>query len=224
MDFDSGKELRFPQELMGTFVEMKSIRLNMRKLGALPEGMGGMANLEILRLAVRDMQQLPDWIPHFKALRWFELSYCPNIKELPPLERMPQLQLLKIEYCVNLKELGSNFGSADSFPTLEELWLAGLDNLEELPALESGSMPRLRVLRIIRCNNIRRLPQGIDRLSSLRVLDLSHSGELIRSLRTSQGDTLTSQNWERINRLPQRIQICTHSHVQAASLDCIQLY
>jgi hypothetical protein len=97
----------------------------------------------------------------------------------------------------------------------------GLDKLEELPALESGSMARLRVLRIIRCINIRRLPQGIDRLSRLRILDLSHSGELIRSLRASQTDTSTSENWERICRLPQQVQIHTHSRAQTASLDCI---
>jgi Leucine-rich repeat (LRR) protein len=221
LDIDCRKELSVPEQLMESFGEMRTLRLNMRKLEALPEGMKGMANLEILRLTVRDLQQLPSWISHFKSLRWLELSYCQNIRELPRLERMPQLRRLQIEHCSNLTELGSNFGSADAFPTLEELCFVGLDKLEELPALESGSMARLRVLKIIRCNNIRRLPQGVDRLSSLRILDLSHSTELIRGLSASQTETATSENWERNRRLPQHVQIYTHSRAQTTSLDCI---
>jgi len=46
LDIDCKKELSVPKQLMGTFVEMRTLCLNMRKLEALPGGMKGMENME----------------------------------------------------------------------------------------------------------------------------------------------------------------------------------
>jgi NRPS condensation-like uncharacterized protein len=42
LDIDYRKELTITEQLMGNFVEMRTLRLNMRKLEALPEGMENM--------------------------------------------------------------------------------------------------------------------------------------------------------------------------------------
>eukprot|EP01018_Ginkgo_biloba_P020162 Gb_22529 [translate_table: standard] len=209
LDIDCRNSATIPDDLMENFVEMRSLRLDMRKLLALPEDMKHMANLEILRLKTWNLQQLPGWVFRFYNLRWLELSNCQNLKTLPMLERMPQLRRLQIAYCTHLRELPADFGRSAAFPSLEDLKLERLDMLEELPTLEMGSMSRLQEFRVIRCINIRRLPEGIERLRSLRLLDLSHSYELIRSFKSS-----ATNNEEERNSFVQAVQILTHTDIQ----------
>jgi hypothetical protein len=62
---------------------------------------------------------------------------CPHLRELSPLERLPNLKCLKLDaLCSNLKELGiGNSGRAIGFLMLEKLVI------EDLPKLESIAGP-----------------------------------------------------------------------------------
>lgn len=74
------------------------------------------------------------------------------------------------------REVKNSFGKCEAFPKLRILGIEGLPMLEELPVLEGGSMPCLEELRLIHCNKVGRVPDGLDELKSLKVFDFSGSG------------------------------------------------
>eukprot|EP01018_Ginkgo_biloba_P041031 Gb_22368 [translate_table: standard] len=178
---------------MSSFSHMERLDLNMFNLVALPEDMAVMSRLRQLWLSCQRLSALPLWMIGLQNLRGIALYNCGSLRDVPSLDVLRRLRL-EIHRCTALKKLPRRFVSWEAFPALKLLWLRDLIELEELPALEEGSMPCLRVLGIELCARVKRLPEGIEQLNELKVLSILGS-DLLRS--TRQG----GQHWERALRL-----------------------
>ncbi|OMO94806.1 Disease resistance protein [Corchorus capsularis] len=85
------------------------------------------------------------------------------------LEKLPRLLILRLKarsYDGEKMEI-----SVSGFPQLEVLELVSLESLEELN-LEEGGVLRLRSFRIIKCEKLKMLPEGMKTLTTLRELDI----------------------------------------------------
>ncbi|PIA27462.1 hypothetical protein AQUCO_07700020v1 [Aquilegia coerulea] len=79
---------------------------------------------------------LPGWISLLRNVREIQLSECSNCETLPALGQLPRLQVLRIRNMRSLKCIGAEFygevvGQLILFPSLEELQLESLTNLEK---------------------------------------------------------------------------------------------
>ncbi|KAL2234073.1 disease resistance protein At4g27190 [Sesamum indicum] len=98
----------------------------------------------------QELEHIPDdFLPAFKSLKILDLTYCDRIKSLPPcLDQLGELRLLFLENC---------------------------NDLETLPPV--GGLAKLQVLDCSH-TSIAALPQGMEKLTSLRQLNLSYNPRL----------------------------------------------
>ncbi|KOM45406.1 hypothetical protein LR48_Vigan06g071200 [Vigna angularis] len=100
-------------------------------------------------------RQLPSWMRSSLVLRDLvkvKLSDCDNCEELPPLGKLPHLKRLEVSGIKNVKWIdGETYDGVEekAFPSLEELRVDNLPNLERLLRDEGVEMlPRLSQLTI----------------------------------------------------------------------------
>ncbi|KAK9902930.1 hypothetical protein M0R45_001443 [Rubus argutus] len=89
-------------------IHLKKISItNSHKLLALPEEIGKLANLEVLRLrSCTDLEKLPSSSRNLKKLNFLDISYCFSIKELPEdIGEMSSLSKLNMKECSRLQEV-----------------------------------------------------------------------------------------------------------------------
>jgi len=146
------------------------------------------SNLKCLEIKCYEGLSLPSWIIILSNLISLELGDCNKIVGLPLLGKLPSLKKLKLSWMDNLKYLDDD-ESEDGmevrvFPSLEELELDKLPNIEKLLKVERGEMfPCLSKLTISRCPKL-----GLPCLPSLKVLDVFRcNNELLRSISTFRG-------------------------------------
>ncbi|GLJ19860.1 hypothetical protein SUGI_0359920 [Cryptomeria japonica] len=153
------------------------------------EKMLAMKDLEYLWL---DHFPVPNWICGFSNLMELILLSCDCV-EYPALEIMPNLITLYLSGNSNCKALPKGFGKPGGFPQLRFFRIDGFEVLEELPKLEDGAMPRLEILQVGFCENLKKLPCGLQLLKSLKECHLyymketqmSESGELLKKLKAN---------------------------------------
>ncbi|GLJ19863.1 hypothetical protein SUGI_0360050 [Cryptomeria japonica] len=150
-------------------------------------------------LAMKDLESLslirfavPNWICGFSNLMELKLSNC-HCVEYPALEIMPSLITLYLSENSNCKALPKGFGKPGGFPKLRVFEIIDFVVLEELPELEDGAMPRLEILQVLSCENLKKHPCGLELLKSLKechlyymkVTQMSESGELLNKLKAN---------------------------------------
>lgn len=153
---------------------------NMKKLESLKLGMGfggmvsksmistlGFPHLSSLYLE-RPLDGLPDFPPAISklCLKWSQLEEDP----MPILKQLRNLRVLKLR-------CGSYLGkemvcSPGGFEKLQVLELDLLDALEEW-RVENPAMAKLRCLVIRLCKRLRMLPQGLQHLGELQLVQIS---------------------------------------------------
>ncbi|KAK9902923.1 hypothetical protein M0R45_001436 [Rubus argutus] len=92
-------------------IQLKKLSVtNSHKLSALPEEIGNLVNLELLRLrSCTDLSELPGSIRNLKKLNLLDISDCFSIKELPEdIGGMCSLERLNMRQCARLNELPSS--------------------------------------------------------------------------------------------------------------------
>jgi disease resistance protein RPS2 len=161
--------------IMGSWVEMRHLYLHHNHMSYvkcnLPEGMQNMKKLQSFVLFDYRGTILPNWICEFQQLQRLELDCCENVKELPPLERLPYLKFLKLRKYSNVRDLGiGSFGKRSGFPKLEMLHLSEMPKLRSIGVLVEETLPNLHVLKIKKCPLLRKLPMGLEKLPNLRAL------------------------------------------------------
>ncbi|KAK7367065.1 hypothetical protein VNO80_09073 [Phaseolus coccineus] len=121
-------------------------------------------------------RQLPSWMRNGAVLRDLvevTLLHCKNCEELPPLGKLPHLKRLVVDGMKNVKWIdGESYeGVEKAFPSLEELSVRNLPNLERLLRDEGIEMvPRLAQLRIDGVMNLKvpHLP-CVEKLDARRI-------------------------------------------------------
>jgi hypothetical protein len=143
----------------------------------LPGDMQNMRKLQSFIMYRYHGLSLPDYTYKFQHLQYLELCDCPHLRELSPLERLPNLKSLKFISWPNLKELGiGNSGRAIGFLRLNVLVIKDLPKLESIAGpLNNGVwneaiLPKLCILAIHQCPSLNRLPKGLEKLVSLTSL------------------------------------------------------
>ncbi|XP_050373148.1 probable disease resistance protein At5g66900 isoform X2 [Argentina anserina] len=89
-------------------IQLKKLSVtNSHKLSALPEDIGNLVNLELLRLrCCTDLSELPGSIRNLKKLNLLDISDCFSIKELPEdIGELCSLERLNMRQCSRLNEL-----------------------------------------------------------------------------------------------------------------------
>ncbi|KAG1370962.1 putative disease resistance protein RGA3 [Cocos nucifera] len=113
------------------------------------------------------------------SLRVLKLIMLPAVKCLPALGQLPYLKVLQLMLPA-VRCLGSEFyGGEGAFPSLEELALALMSDLEEWTVVGSGEfLPRLSKLSIDECPKLRALPSAFP---SVRELEMNADDGLLLS-------------------------------------------
>jgi hypothetical protein len=103
------------------------------------------SNLKWLEIHFYGGLYFPSWLGILNHLVVLKLVSCDNCVLLPPLGKLPSLKKLYLQYMDNLQYIDDDDecnGGVEVmvFPSLEELFLDKLPNLEKLLKVESGKM------------------------------------------------------------------------------------
>ncbi|XP_022764730.1 putative disease resistance protein At3g14460 [Durio zibethinus] len=160
-------------------------------------------NIEHLTIqGCEGLEKLSATLQSLMCLRKLELVECPKLVSLLTDNLPPTLKSLKILCCKNLQCLlddreNINFSGTSLLESLEisncealksvsssgklpvrlkslRIWWSKLDYI----ALEIGDNICLESIELIRCTNIKYLPEGLDRLSRLQCIDLGGCSNL----------------------------------------------
>eukprot|EP01018_Ginkgo_biloba_P008397 Gb_25815 [translate_table: standard] len=158
--------------ILGGLVKMRTLFLwnsSNCDVAHLSEKMASLKELEMLYLSYF---ALPNWLCGFQNLVQLDLYEC-DCENYPPLETLPNLRFLTIGSNESCREFPKEFGKAGGFPKLERLHLSALC-LEELPKLEDGAMPRLKSFSLFDCKMLTKMPDGMERLTTLEELTVEN--------------------------------------------------
>ncbi|XP_077215814.1 putative disease resistance protein At3g14460 [Tasmannia lanceolata] len=138
------------------------------------------SNLKTLKILSYGGVSFPRWMMsgNLKNLNTVSLIQCLNCQQLPPLGQLPFLKKLKINGMDGLKHIEGEFiGGSNKvikgFPSLEELELVNMPNLEEWCGAREGDMPCLGTLKISNCPKLQRFPH----LPSINNLEIGDCNE-----------------------------------------------
>ncbi|XP_077216345.1 putative disease resistance protein RGA3 [Tasmannia lanceolata] len=140
------------------------------------------SNLKTLKILSYGGVSFPRWMMsgNLTNLNTVSLVQCLNCQQLPPLGQLPSLKKLQIYGMDGLKHIEGEFiGGSNKvikgFPSLEELELVDMPNLEEWCGAREGDMPCLGTLIISNCPKLQRFPH----LPSINNLVLRDCNEMV---------------------------------------------
>ncbi|XP_077229358.1 disease resistance protein RGA2-like [Tasmannia lanceolata] len=145
------------------------------------EGLQPHTNLKTLKIISYGGVSFPWWMMNDNLnLTTVSLIRCLNCQQLPGLGQLPFLKKLEINGMDGLKHIEGEFigGSnkvIEGFPSLEELELINMPNLEEWCGAREGDMPCLGTLKISNCTKLQRFPH----LPSINNLELGYCNEMV---------------------------------------------
>lgn len=129
--------------------------------------------LQKLKL-VGKLNRLPPWLRSSTNLTHLHLCFsCLEEDILSSLCVLPNLALLELKKAYNGQFLHFQTGW---FPKLNKMVLLQLEQLSSLE-LEVGSLPSIKELRLVGCQELNMLPHGIEHLTSLQMLHLEEMTE-----------------------------------------------
>ncbi|XP_034706539.1 disease resistance protein RPM1-like isoform X4 [Vitis riparia] len=143
--------------------------------------------LETLEL-VGCLTEMPLWLGSMENLTKLYLRYS-HLSENPTtiLQLLPNLKCLEIWSAYKGKRMEREFSRAGGFPKLEYLTIAS-DDLVEWTEIEEGALPSLKQLSFSNCMRLMVLPEGLQHVTTLQILDLWNVHEdLIRRLSPNGG-------------------------------------
>ncbi|KAF2312472.1 hypothetical protein GH714_034794 [Hevea brasiliensis] len=127
--------------------------------------------------------EMLNWLPSIENLTSLALCHS-NISENPSsvLQFLPKLKHLRLWEAYKVKLIGKEFCESGGFPKLETLIIASGDLVEWIEIV-NGAFPSLRNLQFWNCLNLRFLPEGLQNISTIQELFLTHlHGDLERRL------------------------------------------
>ncbi|XP_062026914.1 putative disease resistance protein RGA1 [Rosa rugosa] len=147
-----------------------------------------------------------NWIKSLHNLREVYLFSWKFCELLPPLGKLPSLEILGISGMKKVKKVGVEFVGIEEeeevsgilFPKLKRLTFYGMENWEEWAFLsEITLMPGLSELRILYCPTLKALPEFLYKITTLRTLEIRCCSILEREYHTGVG-----KEWHNISHIP----------------------
>ncbi|XP_048136630.1 disease resistance protein L6-like [Rhodamnia argentea] len=159
-------------------------------------------NLAVLDLSWSNIsEERIDWIRVASKLKVLDLGYCHRLTRTPDLSTLVSLEKLILRSCWNIKELPNSIGKLQS---LIELDLSGT-SISHLPD-SIGNPKQLTILGIGNSQGITKLPGAIAQLDKLVVLDAGRcqnlTGEIPAEIERLSCLRILDLSWTKISRLP----------------------
>ncbi|KAJ9683389.1 hypothetical protein PVL29_019112 [Vitis rotundifolia] len=134
------------------------------------------------------LTEMPLWLGSMENLTKLYLCYS-HLSENPTtiLQFLPNLKYLLMGDAYKGERMEIECFRAGGFPKLEYLTIAS-DDLVEWTEIEEGALPSLKQLRFLNCMRLMVLPEGLQHVTTLQILDLwiVHK-DLIRRLSPNGG-------------------------------------
>ncbi|XP_034677016.1 disease resistance protein RUN1-like isoform X2 [Vitis riparia] len=192
----------FPESLenMGN---LRELHLNGTAIKKLPSSIDYMNKLEVLNLeSCQNLETLPESICNLCSLEVLHVSHCSKLHKWP--QNLGTLKSLKLLYACGLNSTCCRLLSLSGLCSLKSLFLSQSKQMEGAILSDICCLYLLEVLDLCFCNideggipteicylsslqqlllmgNLfRSIPSGINQLSMLRLLDLSHCPELLQ--------------------------------------------
>ncbi|XP_042491110.1 putative disease resistance protein At1g58400 [Macadamia integrifolia] len=145
------------------------------------------------------LMDLLDWACSMESLTKLRLGFSfLSEEELSVLQFLPNLKNLTLWRACEVKVIKKDFSKVGGFPKLQVLLIASR-NLLEWTEIEEGALPSLEFLRFHDCPRLMILPEGLQYVSTLKVLEmLPLHPDLERRLKRDGG----KQNYK-IKHIPQ---------------------
>jgi Leucine-rich repeat (LRR) protein len=204
------------------FIEKTELQANE---GSLIEALRPPSDLEILIMQDYGGLHLPNWMMTLTRLQELILIGCLELEVLPPLGRLPNLEVLVLR-SLKVRRLDGGFlgiekdenasinegeiARVTDFPKLKKLWIWNLEEVEEWDGIERrvgeedatttsiiSIMPQLQLLKIRNCPLLRSLPDYVL-AAPLQELDVSGC----RNLRKRYGKEEMGEDWQKISHIP----------------------
>ncbi|XP_042491104.1 disease resistance protein RPM1-like [Macadamia integrifolia] len=118
------------------------------------------------------LMDLPHWVCTMENLTMLKLVYSFLSEEaFSVLQFLPNLKYLRLWGAYEVKVINKDFFKVGGFPKLETLIIYS-KNLLEWTEIEEGALPSLAFLFFLYCERLRNLPEGLQYISMLRVLEI----------------------------------------------------
>ena len=143
--------------------------------------------LQTLELVGR-LIEMPLWLGSMENLTKLYMCYS-HLSENPTtiLQFLPNLKYLQMGEAYKGRRMEKEFFRAGGFPKLEYLDISS-DDLVEWTEIEEGALPCLKQLSIYYCMELMLLPEGLQHVTTLQILDMWCVHEdLIRRLSPNGG-------------------------------------
>ncbi|XP_058114675.1 putative disease resistance protein At1g50180 [Magnolia sinica] len=166
-----------------------------RTLGLLVPPLSHLLKLSKLHLEGK-LDKLPESTEFPTNLTKLTLAYsCLNQDPMATLEKLRNLRILRL---LGYSYVGEEMVcSAEGFPQLESLHLQGLFQLVEW-RVDVGAMPSLLHLQISTCHNLKKLPEGLRHLNTLKTLGLQYMlNDFQQRLQKYRGE-----DWHKVQHIP----------------------
>ncbi|XP_024172087.1 putative disease resistance RPP13-like protein 1 [Rosa chinensis] len=147
------------------------------------------------------------WIKSLHNLRRVELYGWKFCEVLPPLGKLPSLEILEIRFMEKVRKVGVEFLGIEEeeeqvssilFPKLKQLTFRSLYNWEEWAFVsEITIMPRLSELRLAWCPKLKALPDLRYKITALRTLEIRCCPILEGEYKKGVG-----KEWHNISHIP----------------------
>ncbi|CAA0384479.1 unnamed protein product [Arabidopsis thaliana] len=121
-----------------------------------------------------NLRKLWEGTKQLRNLKWMDLSYSEDLKELPNLSTATNLEELKLRNCSSLVELPS---SIEKLTSLQRLDLRSCSSLVELPSF--GNATKLEKLDLENCRSLVKLPPSIN-ANNLQELSLRNCSRVVK--------------------------------------------
>ncbi|XP_058079948.1 putative disease resistance protein RGA4 [Magnolia sinica] len=190
------------------------------------EGLRPHRNLK--RLTVEEYMgvRFPYWMCSSSLPNLIQVSVinCRRCEQLPPLSHLPFLKVLVIRGMDAVKSIGKHFYGDDvteAFPSLKELTIQDMPNLEEWSGSNGRVLPCLNRLTVWGCPKLTTLPC----LPSLKELELTDGNEMLLGSvgNLSSLSSLEVQGFRELRSLPDGL-FENHTHLSSISIrECPKL-
>ncbi|KAK2649824.1 hypothetical protein Ddye_017313 [Dipteronia dyeriana] len=132
-------------------------------------------NLTTLEINYYSGTKLPSWLgdPSFLYLTTVKLHQCLKWRKFPSFGQLPSLKDLAIDRNDEVEYMGEEFsgeGEVKGFPSLEELSITSMSNLEEWVSIGENEYRRLKKLTIHLCHKLRSMPHQLSGVTTMKLV------------------------------------------------------